>query len=156
MVLYKKSYRLQFNFWLDMEKPAEEIIADMIEVLKNKRQFAKTIRDGIRLIVDLRNGNTSVLLELFPHLRLQEMQAQPDRVGGDVELKNAILNLRDTIADSQSIKTIQSGIQSLNKPALQAPTFDDDDLDLELEVRKDMTKSNSGQNFINSLMALQQ
>ena len=61
-----KSYRLMFRFWLDIEKSDEESIANKIEILKNSRSYSKTIRDGIRLIWDLRQGKTDILREFFP------------------------------------------------------------------------------------------
>ena len=61
-----KRFRLRYVFWLDMHKPDEERIADQIDHLKSERSFARTIRDGIRLICDLRAGRLDVLFELFP------------------------------------------------------------------------------------------
>lgn len=68
------SHRLRFNFWLDMNKPEEELIADKIEVLKNERSFTSVIRDGIRLICDLREGKLDVLFELFPWVRVEFLE----------------------------------------------------------------------------------
>lgn len=59
-------FRLQYKFWLDINQTGDACLADEIEELKEKRQFARTIRDGLRLIIDLRRGNTDVLCELFP------------------------------------------------------------------------------------------
>jgi len=59
-------FRMRFTFWLDLNKEDEYEIAEEIELLKRKRTFSQTIRDGIRLICDLRAGRTDVLRELFP------------------------------------------------------------------------------------------
>lgn len=59
-------FRQQYVFWLDMNKSDEAALADKIAKLKTCRQFAKTIRDGIRLIEDLRAGRLEVLFALFP------------------------------------------------------------------------------------------
>jgi len=69
-----KAFRLRFNFWLNMEKPEEELIADKIEVLKNERSFTSVIRNGIRLICDLREGNLDVLFELFPWVKAEFLE----------------------------------------------------------------------------------
>ena len=61
-------YRLRYTFWLDMNKPDEEAIANEIELLKNERAFARTIRQGIRLMVELRNHKLDLLLMLFPFI----------------------------------------------------------------------------------------
>lgn len=64
-------YRERFFFWLNLEKSEEFEIADQITDLKQRRQFTKTIRDGIRLICDLRAGRLNVLFELFPWVRAE-------------------------------------------------------------------------------------
>ena len=67
----RPSKRKQFIFWLDYFKPGERDIIDHIAVLKDRKKFLPTIRDGIRLICDLRQGNLMVLFELFPWVRVQ-------------------------------------------------------------------------------------
>lgn len=62
----KQGFRLKFMFWLDSTKPDEDSLIEQVEQLKQERLFVKTIRDGIRLIIDLREGNLDVLMELFP------------------------------------------------------------------------------------------
>lgn len=62
----RKRYRKMFPFQLDLNKPEEYEIAQQIKELKRKRSFSKTVRDGIRLICDLRKGRLDVLHELFP------------------------------------------------------------------------------------------
>lgn len=61
-----KRYRFQLRFWLNLEKSEESWLADYIAFLKAKRNFQDTVRLGLRLIYDLRQGKTDVLLELFP------------------------------------------------------------------------------------------
>jgi hypothetical protein len=65
----EKRYRIKHTFWLDVTKTEEYQLAEAIEDLKTKRSFTRTIRDGIRLITDLRAGNTDVLFELFPWVK---------------------------------------------------------------------------------------
>ncbi len=62
----KERLRQQYLFWLDMNKPADVELAVTIAELKTCRKFAQTIRDGIRLIEDLRAGRLDMLLTLFP------------------------------------------------------------------------------------------
>lgn len=69
-----ESYRLMYRFWLNIAKPAEEAIADKIEILKNERLFSQTIRDGVRLICNLRDGKLDVLFELFPWVKAEFME----------------------------------------------------------------------------------
>ena len=74
----KKRFRTRFVFWLDLEKQDENQIAEQIDVLKQERSFSKVIRDGIRLICDLRAGRTDILLELFPWVTERFQQPQND------------------------------------------------------------------------------
>ncbi len=62
-------FRLRFTFWLDLQKADEAALAEAIDGLKHNRTFASAIRDGIRLICDLRAGQTTILLELFPWVK---------------------------------------------------------------------------------------
>ena len=83
----KKSFRLRFTFWLDMHKSDEAAIAETIADLKSQRSFVSTIRDGIRLICDLRAGRLDVLFELFPWVRSEFLgymnSLQPNSTASD-------------------------------------------------------------------------
>ena len=96
-----ESFRLRFNFWLDVTKSHENEVAAEIEQLKTDRLFTKTVRDGIRLIVSLRRRDTSVLYELFPWL--QETASKPIEPphgdnGHDDQIK-ALQTKIDTLTD---------------------------------------------------------
>ena len=69
-----KRFRLRFTFWLDMLKEGESAVAETIDTLKKKRLFAETVRDGIRLVCDLRDGKLDVLFELFPWVRAEFLE----------------------------------------------------------------------------------
>ena len=62
-------FRLQFKFWLDVNKPDEEALADLCDDLKRRGLYTKTIRDGISLVDDLRNGRLDVLFTLYPWVK---------------------------------------------------------------------------------------
>lgn len=81
----RKTKRMQYRFWLDILRDDEKKIADYVHELTEARQFAPTIRQALRLIQDLKQGNTTVLLELFPWVRDQlkadlqnQIQAEPE------------------------------------------------------------------------------
>jgi hypothetical protein len=61
--------RKRFNFWLDDKRPTDWQVNDLIATLKRAGQFTRAIREGLRLWVDLRAGNTDVLCELFPQFK---------------------------------------------------------------------------------------
>lgn len=76
------TYRVMQKFWLDVSKRDERELAQQIVELKNQRAYTSTIRDALRLFLDLKQGRADVLLELFPWLKegLQPAQtAQPDQ-----------------------------------------------------------------------------
>src|SRR5690349_10416459 len=89
--------RKEFKFWLYHDRDDDSRLMEFIQYCKSTRQFAKVVREGIRLIWSLREGNTSVLFELFPHL---ERQFNPDA-------EDLIAEFRDML------------IQHRNQPALQ-------------------------------------
>jgi hypothetical protein len=61
--------RVQFKFWLDILKDEQFELSMEMMLLKKRRKFTTTIRDAMRLILDLRAGRIDVLLELFPFVR---------------------------------------------------------------------------------------
>lgn len=61
--------RVQFKFWMNIAKDDEFELSMEMMLLKSRRKFATTIKDGLRLMVDLRAGKIDVLLELFPFVR---------------------------------------------------------------------------------------
>ena len=61
-----KRYRLMYKFWLNINKREEQVLAATCEQLKRERSYARTIREGIELIVSLRERRLDVLLKLFP------------------------------------------------------------------------------------------
>jgi hypothetical protein len=90
----QRRFRLRFTFWLDLLKPDEAAIAGQIEQLKADRTFATTVRDGIRLICDLRAGRTDVLCELFPFVAERLKTPEPtveSRLQAHVDRLEALL-----------------------------------------------------------------
>ena len=160
--------RLRFNFWLNMDNELEEGIADNIELLKNKRSFSSAIRDGLRLIVDLRAGNLNVLFELFPMVKLEILEMMRD-VKSDSsndsnhDLKAQIGRLEQLILsqgtkqDTPIMKPI-GGLQPLSNGInqIEAPVFDDSDDDLLIVTKDTSSGKNVALNFIRSMQALQQ
>jgi len=63
-------FRCQFRFHLDANKAAEYALGMELKRLKEMRQYLPTIRNALRLFLDLKAGNTTVLLELFPSLQI--------------------------------------------------------------------------------------
>lgn len=155
----RKPYRLMFKFWLDVTKPEEHDIADKIEHLKNERTFSQVIRDGIRLMWDLKQGKTDVLYELFPWVQAGTNIKQGSSLPTpklDSQLKRIEQLLREQ-SQTMPLQPVQSQdtIKRLDVGAFAPPKFDDDDIPT-LKVQKATTSGgNATQNFLNSLQALQ-
>ena len=71
--------RVRVEFWLDLNKDGEAALAEDIAELKGDRAFAPTLRDGLRLVGDLRQGRLDELHRLFPWVI--------DRIYSDVEAR---------------------------------------------------------------------
>lgn len=142
-------YRLRFPFWLDMNKPQERELADTVEILKNERLFASTIRDGIRLICDLRAGRLDVLFELFPWVKsefleyMRSLNGNGDSNAGD-DLRQQLDRLERLIMEQHlsappDYPLMKSGPKPLTGTGLRPlgkPSFGDDDLS-GLALKKD-------------------
>jgi len=161
----KQRFRLRFTFWLDMLDHEEQALAEQIETLKTQRTFAKTIRDGIRLISDLRAGKLDVLFELFPWVRAEFLAGvQPQKTAGELELQRQLERLEKLLTEQRTVhsdapRLLQpvtvDGPRALNVPKFDLPRFDDDDEAETLVLTKD-TSADSALNFLNSMLRLQQ
>jgi hypothetical protein len=163
----KNRYRLRFTFWLDLLKHDEEQLADQIELLKNERSFVSTIRDGIRLISDLRQGSLIVLFELFPWVRAEFMayvqSLQPPKPPAELDLQRQLERLEQLLLQqgntpidqpTQVKLLINNGPKSLQiKKPVAPPTLDDDD-DVLVAVKNKSAGNQSAVNFIKSAFAL--
>lgn len=154
----RKPYRLMFKFWLDVTKPEEGRIADKIEILKNERTFSQVIRDGIRLMWDLKQGKTDVLFELFPWVQ-SGIAPQPTNSSTSPKLASQLKRIEQLLLEQSQTPTLETStgggeIKKLAVGNFAPPNFDDDIP--ALTVRKATADSNATQNFLNSLQALQQ
>lgn len=69
-----KMSRIMFRFWLDNSKEDENALIGEVGELKANRKFTETIRQGIELITDLRNGSLRVLFDLFPYVKAEFLE----------------------------------------------------------------------------------
>lgn len=158
----QKRYRMRFDFQLNVANPDEYAIAETIAWLKAGKLYSKTIRDGIRLITDLRAGSLAVLFELFPWVQAEFLEymasIQPPKSDTEVELQQQLLRIEALLSPSgNSTPTSGRGGGKSMTPEPVANTMsedNDDDLDL-LTVKKSSTTGDVAQNFLNSLKQLQ-
>ena len=149
-----KRFRLRFTFWLDMNKPEEYALAEHIDALKEKRSFATTIRQGLRLINDLRQGRLEVLFELFPWVKAEFLEhIQREKTDGERAIQ-AQLERMEALLKAQGNQPIeQGGPRSLATPQFAPPPVEDSDT-IPLDIRKN-SNTDASQNFINSMLNLQ-
>ncbi len=85
MIRSDKRNRIQIRFDLDLGKIVEAELAERIKELKKVRLFADYVRNGLRLMIDLSEKKTDVLLELFPWIA-DTFKAQPQAASStDIE-----------------------------------------------------------------------
>lgn len=168
-----KTGRVVHHFWLNIWNTSEGRLDNEVQELKKQRKFAETVRDGLRLILDLRAGSLEVLFELFPHL--QERLAgqttsptpQPPPTPDPTELAKEIAAqiilqggtggymMQSTGQQPDTNRTGQ-GSKQLTPKQFELPKFEDDDDETQpsIAVTKN-TSTSATSNFIAAAMALQ-
>src|SRR5262245_27642662 len=130
--------RKEFKFWLYHDLAGDLRLMEYIAYLHKTRQFAKTLRNGLRLMWTLGEGDLSVLLDLFPTLRAR---FEPDH--------SALIQEFRTLLESQppSVPALPPGLEPLAACPL-LPLIDDQDT----IILKPSTSTDAGNNFLNSLL----
>ncbi|MAS35621.1 MAG: hypothetical protein CL610_16545 [Anaerolineaceae bacterium] len=156
-------FRLQFKFWLDMHKPDEQQLAKEIDQLKQGRAFSQVVRDGIRLIMDLWNGNLTVLLALFPwvedafYQRFLEQQPNPETTIQEQlqRLEQLLIEQGNTPIENiaQPGAATPGSPKAMIIPQVNNAVFEDDNQS-ELVVKKAKSDGKSAQNFLDSAFGL--
>ncbi len=143
-----RRFRLRFTFWLDVNKPDENDLAGQIEQLKGRRSFTRTVRDGIRLMCDLRNHKLDVLLELFPWVGdyLVHLQGGSETIGY-LGLQEQLTRLEQHLLQGGAVPVVRS------LPPIPTVSLDEDD-NQDLITVTQAKAGDSAQNFLNSLAAL--
>ena len=158
-----KRYRIRFDFQLNVAKDTEYAIAETIHWLKSQGLYSKTIRDGIRLICDLREGNLDVLFELFPWVRAEFLEymtsVQPHKSDTELNIQKQLSRIEELLAsDETTAATAKTdsrggGPKTMSIPAVTAPVFDDVGDNL-LIVSKAASSDNAARNFLDSAFKL--
>jgi hypothetical protein len=166
----KKRFRQQQQFWLDLNKSDEVALSQQIALLKAYREFVTTVRQGIALVLALRQGDLSLLDELFPKAVDEIFQAGVNSVAGKADdggvgekletLTTMVSGLSSVVTPSAPEPVMVSGnLKSLSGSSdlPPAPDVHDDLADL-LEVKDVAPEAESGaaQNLINSMLRSQQ
>ena len=150
-----KRLMLRREFWLNLHNPLEEELANVIDELKQNRLFASTIRDGIRLICDLRAGHLDILFELFPWVQaefLEYMQSLQPTVD-ETYIEKRLDRVEQLLLQQGNIPVDStSRPKPLKVPQVAGPIYDETD-DL-LIVKKVQTDGQSARNFLDSAFGL--
>lgn len=156
-------YRMRFDFQLNVAKNEEFAIAEQISFLKQQGLYSKTVRDGIRLVSDLREGNLDVLFELFPWVRAEFLEhivaVQPQKSEAELAIARQLARIEELLASDKSSPALDTqgggGPKPMTVPQVAAPVFDDEDDELPVITKAKATGS-AAQNFLNSAFSLVQ
>ena len=153
-----KRYRMRFDFQLNVAKDEEYAIAEQISYLKSQGRYSRTVRDGIRLVSDLHEGNLDVLFDLFPWVRAEFVEyvtsVQPQKSATETNIQQQLARIEELLATSEvpSFDSGARGPKPLQVPEISAPRFED--MDELLIVKQSQSDGSSAQNFLDSAFGL--
>lgn len=139
--------RIVIRVALDLKRDQDWAAVSEIDKLKNSRQFKPTFLDGLRLMLDLRDGRTDVLRELFPWV----LEQQPV-ITEDDEIKLSLARLERQLADMRAAGN-QIAAPSQPTRLLAPPKPLEDDLP-ELTIVEATSNENPTFNMILSTMSI--
>jgi hypothetical protein len=150
--------REKFCFWLNLEKEDEFALADYIFELKQNRSFVTAIRDGLRLICDLRAGRLEILLTLFPWIeetfaqRFAERQSVSEGV-----LSEQLARLEQLLLEqgNKPVTASSGGPKPLAVSSPSKPRQAEED-EIIVPIKKAKANGNSAQNFLDAAFSLVQ
>lgn len=122
--------RVKFEFWLDVTDGEQAIIAEYLIDQKTRRKYHNTLRDALKLLIDLRDGSTYVLHDLFPLLATSSATEQ----------FNAIFaKLNEITTSPNPIRAERGTINPRSMP---------DEPTIELEIRQAKSDENANYNML--------
>jgi hypothetical protein len=152
--------RKQYKFWLYHDLSEDTRLMEYAAWLVKTRQFATAIRNGLRLLWTLGEGDTTLLTELFPDV-VSALRATPpaptptppDNSGIESRLDRMEALLLSSGAGSPNGQVMKpttvepGGVKPIaGARPLALPTFDDDDQDT--IVLKRGTDDSGSRNFL--------
>lgn len=138
------SYRMRHMFWLNLHNDVDAELIDDIAYLKTQKQFTPAIRDGLRLAVSLRRGDTQVLHELFPDI-------------AEMLTRVSLDDVKQLISDIQPIPTQPAGQpRQIVAPQFGGPIIEEDDADMFNIQSIEGHSENIAANFLSAMRNLQQ
>ena len=158
----KQIKRQTRHFQLRVEHPIDQHVAEILDYKRSKRSEVTAIRDGVRLLWALENGDLAVLFEMFPQYRTQ---FTPGGAGGGDDLQQIKSMLEIVVASRKSNELL---MQSAAAPASETklvtgkllggkvpmPVFDEFEDDDQPTVILNKSSVNAAANFLGSLSGL--
>ncbi len=144
--------RKEFKFWLYHDLVEDTRLMDYIDYLRKTRQFAKSVRNGLRLMWTLGEGDLSVLFELFPSLRSQFMPKGDELIE---QFRQMLMQHQPVIPEIPKLESPPTGnIKTLSVPQLAMPSSDDGDT---IIIQRDIQAEAGGtSNFLAAAFGIQQ
>lgn len=110
----KNPFRKRYEFWLNLNAETEYEIAEIADELKAQRGYASAIRDGLRMVWELRQGRVDTLVKLFPWI-VERFQPQTDTT----ELSSLVEQFRAMMTNTRSTNLAE--IPAWNMPLDNKP-----------------------------------
>jgi hypothetical protein len=159
----KKRFREQQQFWLNLNKPEEAALSEQIAQLKADREFVSTVRQGIVLVIALRQGDLSLLDEMFPQMVDRIFQSGVESTS-DKDVEEKLTALTTIVKELSVSPKADSGPKPLmisgNLKSLAGssqPTnyqIGDNNVDDLLDIKEVSSQkgNTAGENLINSML----
>lgn len=160
-----KRKQKQYKFTLSVRDKHNREVKKIVDFLAGKGVLSQAVRDALRLLNDLRRGNTKVLLELFPDIVEKLCPPTPKN---DDDLKREIAELKLMFVQQRQLpqgdpiqppppgypamKQSGVGIGKLANRKLELPVLVDDDDDT--LVMKKGTSAMTGGNLLSGILGL--
>ena len=145
--------RKRFVFWLYHDLAEDTRLMEYIDYLLKTNQFTKSIRNGLRLMWTLGEGDLSVLFELFPTLRAKLAPSSDELI----EQFRQMLQAQPLAVAAPLTPALPSMTgKQLAVPQIAMPSFDQDDDQDTIVIRRDESAdASAGMNFLDAALGLQ-
>lgn len=164
--------RKQVSLWLDLKIVRDIEALEIIQMMKSKREFRRSVMLGLKIVWELRQGRVDTLLKEFPDVvKLLQIKTTPPPPTDNSDILNEILRNqrllleRGITADLPpspiAAQPLSSGQKTLDAPKqitskqFALPVFDDDDDDIPTVVITKATSDTWSNNFLKGLAGLQ-